>query len=84
MAPSSVSLPPASRLLFCNCICTSNCSRSRAALLDDDDDDDEAFTAAEAVDMWEEYTDDQSFETSQKGVKETLTLSCSKDKSQTQ
>ena len=48
IAPSSVSLPPASLLLFCNCICTSNCSRSLAALLHDDDDDDDAFTAADA------------------------------------
>ena len=59
MAPSSVSLPPASRLLSCNCICTSSCSRSRAALLDDDDDDDDnAFTAAEAIDMWQNKVDD--------------------------
>ena len=56
MAPSSVSLPPASRLLFCNRICTSNCSLSRAALLDDDDDDDDdAFTAPEAVVMREKW-----------------------------
>jgi hypothetical protein len=49
MAPSSVSLPPASLLLFCSCICTSSCSRSLAALLDDDDDDDDdALTAADA------------------------------------